>query len=225
MNFQPLIKFLKKQANDAAPQQTDLVRLMQGSNKDVALDNPEITATNLGSKKPKYEIEDAFLDAPNVFPDLIKEEKVRKSQHKQGPIDYRALFKKASSFIGDVKVKNLPTDVQKEIARFIDVKPNTTVIRYGMVASELANKVDSHNMLQADEHTKNYIATKEEALTKLKNKYILLINDKVVDGHHAIAKAKKHKITNALNVLDLTPARINKTATILEVLRRKLKHA
>ena len=39
------------------------------------------------------------------------------------------------------------------------------------------------------------------------DKYILLLNDRIIDGHHHLAKAERGKITRSLPVLDLSPLR------------------
>lgn len=127
--------------------------------------------------------------------------------------------KTASAYIKDVYYRDLPVSVQKDVQRFVSVRPKLEFVLYGMTIRELLNKVDLHNFEVAEKHIENEEVTKESILSKLKTKYILVINDTIVDGHHTIAKAKKAGITSSMNVLDLTPARFQKTAW--DVLREK----
>lgn len=115
--------------------------------------------------------------------------------------------KESSAHFADVEVKDLPLKVQKEIERFADVSADTKLIHYGMVVKELLSKVDKHNFEQAEKHLKDEKINEDEFYKKLPNKYLLLVNDKLVDGHHYLARAKKLGVTSSLNVLDLSPVR------------------
>ena len=66
----------------------------------------------------------------------------------------------------------------------------------------LEDKKEKLVYLKADKE-----AARDAFFKKAKEKYILLVNDQIVDGHHFLAKAKYFNVTNSLNVLDLTPAR------------------
>jgi hypothetical protein len=45
------------------------------------------------------------------------------------------------------------------------------------------------------------------------DKYVLLMNDRVIDGHHFIAKAEKGKVSKSLPVLDLTSVAVSAAAS------------
>ncbi len=119
----------------------------------------------------------------------------------------------ASAYVGDKKIKSFSNDTKKDIERFYPNRREAKVIQYGMVVSELLDKVDQHNFAQAEEHIakdckgKDKQDLKDEFFKKAKDKYILILNDRVLDGHHFISKAKYLGITNSLNVIDLTPIR------------------
>lgn len=123
---------------------------------------------------------------------------------------------KASAFVGDISLDSLPEDVSKEVLRFVpQAKPNTRFARYGMVGDELYRKVDHHNWETATSHCMG--PTTEEDRQKFEarrdGKFILMLNDRIVDGHHFLAKAQQLGITSSLNVLDLTPARFQLKAS------------
>lgn len=124
---------------------------------------------------------------------------------------------KMSAYIKDVRVKDLPEKVQEDVRRFISkgVK-NPIVIHYGMMSRELLDRVDPQNFKAASEAVNRELAAlpkdklaeaKDAFFKKAQQKYILLVNDQIVDGHHFLAKARYFDITSSLNVLDLTPAR------------------
>lgn len=131
--------------------------------------------------------------------------------------------KEASAYVKDVLVSELPPDTQKDIEKFITNK-NAKVIQYGMVVKELLTKTDNHNYEQAQEHIKKDIRgldrdkLKSEFLQKAKKKFILILNDSIIDGHHFLARAEELGITNSLNVLDLTPTRFQKQASLWDKL-------
>lgn len=119
----------------------------------------------------------------------------------------------ASSFIRDVQFKDLPKPVQKDVQQFVpEIKPDTHLVCYGMVVSELLPKADSHNLGLAQEHVKDISKKKldEEIYEKSDQKYFLLMNDRLIDGHHFLAKCEKAGVTRSLKVLDLTPTRFQK---------------
>lgn len=119
--------------------------------------------------------------------------------------------KQASAYIKDICHKDLPKDTQKDIERFVhNSKPNTEYIHYGLVVKELLPKVDDANFAAAEKHVKGADIDKDELYKKVASKYVLILNDKIIDGHHHLAKCKAAGITNSLNVLDLTPARFQK---------------
>lgn len=122
-----------------------------------------------------------------------------------------------SSFVRDIAVKHLPGTVQKDIARFVKVKPGTMVSHYSMVADELIGKADPHNLSSAMANVEKRMsqkAARSEVHARRETKPILVMNDRVIDGHHFIGKAIHGKMSSSLHVIDLTPARFQ-----LEALR------
>lgn len=115
-----------------------------------------------------------------------------------------------SSYIRDVPIKHLPKNVQEDIAKFIKVKANTHVSHYGMVADELVGKADPHNLASARVNVEKGMsksAAADEVHKRRETKPLLMMNDRIVDGHHFLAKAIHGKVTSSLHVIDLTPAR------------------
>lgn len=118
-----------------------------------------------------------------------------------------------SAFIEDMTFSALSKDVQTEVLRFVDAKKGTPVVHYGMGVKELLAKADAVNLASARKALGTLRASRarDEVLGKIKDgsKYILLMNDRIVDGHHFLAKAERGNVTSSLNVLDLTPARLS----------------
>lgn len=116
-----------------------------------------------------------------------------------------------SAYMGDMTVSDLPDSTQSDIARILGTNGSTgslKVVKYGMVAPELERMADPHNLETAMHNIRNlpnYAAAEE--VHGAEDKHILVMNSKVVDGHHFIAKALRGKVTKSLPVLDLTPAR------------------
>ena len=125
---------------------------------------------------------------------------------------------KASSYVGDISFNKLPDDVAKDVERFVpEVKASTKLARYGMTVNELRLKVDPHNFSTAMGHCEGQEQDRDEFESRRDGKYILIVNDRIVDGHHFLAKAECLGITSSLNVLDLTPARFQvKTRQVRE---------
>lgn len=129
----------------------------------------------------------------------------------------RAEKVKMSAYIKDTNVSDLPEKVQADVRRFIQKSPkNPTVIHYGMMVRELLDRADPQNYKAAWEAVKKELDAlskdkradaRDAFFKKAKEKFILLVNDQIVDGHHFLAKAKYFNITSSLDVLDLTPAR------------------
>jgi hypothetical protein len=120
-----------------------------------------------------------------------------------------------SSFIRDVPIKHLPANVKKDIEKFIRIKPDTHVSHYGMVADELVGKADPHNLASARVNVKKRMTVKaaaDEVHSRRETKPILMMNDRIVDGHHFLAKAEHGKVSSSLHVIDLTPARFQMSA-------------
>ena len=114
-----------------------------------------------------------------------------------------------SAFIKDVAFKALPVETRKEIRAFAQVKPDTMLAHYGMVAKELAHKADPHNLSSARKHVGKMSrkAAAEEVHRRRATKHILVNNDRIVDGHHFLAKAERGRVSGSLHVIDLTPSR------------------
>ena len=113
-----------------------------------------------------------------------------------------------SAFLGDAKLSELPEAVQKTVAQFHKAPGESRVARYGMTVPELLPKSDPHNLETARGHVGKM--TRKDARAAVKDapeKHILLVNDRIVDGHHHLAKAEHGKLTRSLPVLDLTPLR------------------
>lgn len=121
---------------------------------------------------------------------------------------------KMSAYMGDVTVGDLPNDTRQEINRIIGGRTdNLRVVKYGMVANELAHMADSHNLEAAQTNLK--YSTNSGCADEVHSntdKHILVNNGKIVDGHHFLAKALKGKVTKSLHVIDLTPTRFQSVA-------------
>lgn len=113
-----------------------------------------------------------------------------------------------SAFLGDAKLSELPESVRKTAAQFHTAPDTSRVARYGMTVPELLPKADPHNLETARGHAaKMTQKAAREAVKSDPEKHILLVNDRIVDGHHHLAKAERGKLTRSLPVLDLTPLR------------------
>jgi hypothetical protein len=161
-------------------------------------------------------------DLKNKSEDILA--KIRKKVIENQPTKQE--LKEASAFIEDIQYKDLTPEVKKEVDRFVTCKSDTKLIHYGMVVKELLDKVDSKNYETAKEHVKDKDVDKDELYKKIKDKYVIVINDHVVDGHHLIAKCEKVGVTSSLNILDLTPARFQKKAvvkmTLWDILKERI---
>lgn len=122
-----------------------------------------------------------------------------------------ALSKKsASAYSQDIQLSTLPEETQQDIKRFCEnANGSSKVPQYGMVVLELIPKADPHNLEVAEEHCADMDPEKarEEVASRQDDKYILLCNDRIVDGHHYLAKAKRGDYTASIKCLDLTPLR------------------
>lgn len=216
--------------------QNDMVQLLQRLSPDQMIQQHEddeviapelntgLPAQNKGIKGPEDlllrqampEIQQPNPETPETFgkiTPLVKTKVSMLTMLKQA----RAEHVKMSAYIKDTNVNDLPDKVQADVRRFIPKAPkNPVVIHYGMMVRELLDRADPQNYKAAWEAVKKELdglskEKREEAcdafFKKAKEKYILLVNDAIVDGHHFLAKAKYFNVTNSLNVLDLTPAR------------------
>jgi hypothetical protein len=124
-----------------------------------------------------------------------------------------------SAYVEDMTFSGLPKEVQKDVLRFVDAEKGTPVVHYGMTVKELIGKADPENLKAARKALGTLRASRAaaEVMGKIKDgsKYVLLMNDRIVDGHHHLAKAERAGVTSSLNVLDLTPARLS-TGKVME---------
>lgn len=131
--------------------------------------------------------------------------------------------KAAASYSADVVIDSLPKATQQEILKFVPTNKKNKVVQYGMVVDELIPKVDHHNYETALANVKKECksigkkAMGDKFQDKVKDKYILILNDCVIDGHHFIALAQVLGISCSLKVLDLTPLRFQKSAEALSL--------
>jgi phage gp29-like protein len=117
----------------------------------------------------------------------------------------------ASAHLDDVRLTDLPDDTVDTVRNFVQVTPRSrlTVPRYSMTVGELIHKADPHNLESARRKLAEMEPEKaaEEVRGRQDVKHILLMNDRVIDGHHFIAKAERGGYSAGLKVLDLTAAR------------------
>jgi hypothetical protein len=130
--------------------------------------------------------------------------------------------KAASAYSADIAINSLPKATQDDVLKFVPkTDKKNKVVLYGMVVDELKPKVDHHNWEAALSNVKKEYNKSKKALAdkfqgKIDNKYILILNDTIVDGHHCLAMADVLGISCSLKVLDLTPLRFQqKTAASL----------
>ncbi len=208
------------------------------TNNDVTMATPEQQTTdNLEGQI----MDGAFqeLDALNqikekkeeiVIPGKPGSDNLGQNQDIATPMDFgnnTSNQKQASAFIKDVFFKDLSDNTKEDVSRFVEARPDTKFIHYGSVIKELLPKVDKHNFDVAEKHIKadDKPLSKDKLIERSADKFILVLNDKVIDGHHFLARCKAADITNSLHVLDLTPARFQKTkqASLFQVLQKRLK--
>jgi hypothetical protein len=118
-----------------------------------------------------------------------------------------------SAFLGDATIGDLPEHVQATIGEFCkDAAPGAKVLRYQMTVPELLDKADQQNLKTAQRRIRNRTnAAVAAEVNERPDKHILVMNDRIIDGHHHLAKAEKGKITRSLPVIDLTPLRYQGT--------------
>ena len=211
--LQPFIDASKKSSNPKIKQAAEsLTDQMMAAQEAEEIAQPTLHAQSENkplNSKPKDEVDNTI---DTWMADVAKPDE-----------DASQFGKVGASYSSDVSVDSLPKQTQEDILKFI---PNTNkknkVVQYGMVTSELTPKVDNHNYKLAQEHVQTELNKKgkkfmgDKFQDKIDNKYILLLNDKIIDGHHFLALADKLGITCSLKVLDLTPLRFQqKTASSL----------
>ena len=161
-------------------------------------------------------------DFEQVTRELSREEKLRKEANLGEPEETAAPAAAAavkpkgaekgsvkSAFLGDVRIGDLPEATIETILGFCpDAARESVVTRYQMTVPELLAKADQHNLETARKHCRRLtIGEAGDIVRGRADKFILLQNDRIIDGHHHLAKAEKGKITSSLPVLDLSPLR------------------
>jgi len=166
------------------------------------------------NSKPKDEVDNTI---DTWMPDVVKPED-----------DASQFGKVGSAYISDIAIGSLPKNIQAEIIKLIpEANKSTKVTQYGMTVSELLPKVDNHNYKLAKSHISEKINKEGKKVMGdklhdlINNKYLLLINDSLVDGHHALALADILNVSCSLKVLDLNPIRfqIKKATSLFDSLR------
>lgn len=216
MQLKSLHSFIKQSSTSSNPlikrAANELLAQVQDAQNAEAIAQPTLHRQESGKpmqNAPKDEID---KNLGKVMQDLEIDETQDKSQ----------FGKAASAFASDIEVSALPKDTQTDILKFV---PTATkkhkVVQYGMVVDELLPKVDHHNYESAMAHIKEEGAKTskkkmgDQFQEKINKKYILILNDHIVDGHHFLALADSLGITCSLKVLDLTPIRFQKVARSL----------
>lgn len=216
MNRYLLTRFIKEAMMSPNPQ----VAQQAGRVDDVLArthDNDAIPdAGTLKQEQPEFNTIDKLDNVDQLLqqamPELAKEDK-------PGPPSVDSNYKYGSAYIKDIPLNTVPGLAKADRNRFSTGGKEVMVVQYGMVVDELLSKVDKHNFDLATAHVKKDWASrkmdelKDEVYAQAKDKYILLLNDSIIDGHHFLAKARYVGLTSSLNVIDLTPARFQKTAS------------
>jgi len=115
-----------------------------------------------------------------------------------------------SAYMGDTLLGELDEDTIVDVTRFSGATDKGVKIpKYGMTVPELLHKADTHNLNAARAHVgKQTCRDCSEQVHGNESKHILLMNDRIIDGHHFLAKAERGKVGKSLQVLDLTPLRL-----------------
>lgn len=108
-----------------------------------------------------------------------------------------------SAFHGWVKPEDLPEETRLTVEKMV---PGARIRRFGMTAAELISKADPLNLDAARKRIR-YQSCEScgEEVHANEEKHLLMVNDRLIDGHHFLAKAEKGKVTKSLPVLDLIP--------------------
>ncbi len=239
MQFSKLQEFLNKAADSQNPQlQEQAIGLSQNmvqNQEDEEVIDSDVQAKDTPEQNQKQKgIEDLLMqnamkemEQPDQD-DLSTFGKSNEPKGNQVHLKAATLWDKlASAYIKDVPIKELPAKTKEDISRFVKGK-EVKAIEYGMVVTELLPKVDTHNFEQAQKHVKESHTGKsrkdllKDFFAKANDKYILILNDKIIDGHHFLAKAKALEVSSSLKVIDLTPVRFQeKSASLIQSLARK----
>ena len=215
MNFSVLQPFLEKAAQSSdlriKKASESLMDQMMGAQETEEVQQPTLQSQEKSkplNNKPKDQVDQTM---GNWMPDIAKPDP-----------DASEFGKAASAYTNDIAISDLPKDTQKDIFKFVtDADKTHKVVQYGMTVSDLLPKVDKHNYDTAIKHiatelnTNGKKAIADKFQSKVGNKYILLLNDRIIDGHHFLSIADKLGISCSLRVLDLTPIRFEKSASSL----------
>lgn len=210
-----LTRFVKEammSPNPALAQQAGQVDdLLMNMQEDESITDADMLKQEHPEMNVKQQLEDVDQMFHQAMPEIVEPE-----AHELRGIDGA---KQASAYVKDLPLSDVPGLNKADIARFASGAKQVMVVQYGMVVKELLPKVDPHNFELAVAHIKKdwadrkIEALKDEVYEQAKKKYILILNDSIIDGHHFLAKAKLAGLTSSLNVIDLTPVRFQKTAS------------
>lgn len=129
-----------------------------------------------------------------------------------------------SAFIGDFPVHSLPDDVQAAIQQTLGQGDHASklVSKLGMTVPELVNMADQHNLETARNHVKRgTVKGYAQEVHSNATKHILVMNGRVVDGHHFLAKAEMGRVSKSLAVIDLSPVRFQTAVLARDVSQEK----
>lgn len=172
----------------------------------VAEANAELEAEGLPPTITQMDIAQD-TDQPQMLPTAGK------PVEKEPPAKAQAAF---AAYMGDLTVSELPESTQADIAAILGTNGATgalKVIKYGMTVSELLKMADPDNLEAARKRlrycTNGACADEVHANTE---KHVIVQNQRVVDGHHHLARAEKGKVSKSLHVIDISPARFQVSA-------------
>ena len=233
IDFEKLKSFLDKAANSPNPQLQEQAigtnqQILQSQEDEEVVDSDVQAKDTPEQNQKQVEVEDLLMQS--AMREMEEPDREDRSTFGKGvQLKKVSMWDKLSSaYIKDVSVKDLPPDTKEDIQRFVKPSKEIKVVEYGMVVNELLPKVDKHNFEQAEKHIKASHSGKsrkdllKEFFAKADTKYILILNDKIIDGHHFLAKAKDLNVTSSLKVIDLTPVRFQeKSASLFNQLADK----
>lgn len=206
MNTHLLNRFVKEAMLSPNPQLAQTAtqfndQLMRGQQEEQVAD-ADLMKTENPEFQVKNPIEDIDQMLHSAMPEIVEDEDVVNADNQN---------KTAAAYVKDRPLKEvLKVD---DIERFAKGAKDVLVVQYGMVVKELISKADPHNLAVARAHIKKewdgrrLSSLKDEVYEQAKEKFVLILNDRIIDGHHFLAKAEKAGLTSSVNVIDLTPVR------------------
>jgi hypothetical protein len=219
MNFNVIQSFLEKSAESkdvkVKKAASSLLDQLVNAEETEEIEQPALHAQEQNQPLTNRTKDEVDQKIDKWMPDIAKPEP-----------DKSEFGKVASAYVADITVNSLPKDTQADVLKFAPgADKDTKLVLYGMTTSELLPKVDIHNYESAKSHIKKEMtklgkkALADKFQAKNNNKYILLLNDSILDGHHHLAMADILGISCSLKVLDLTPARfqIVKKSSLFEL--------